>query len=92
MLYPLTSRPSDVIYIVGGKIRVKVGRMRQYKSFKGFVRRVIAEIFRKVVQVCIIVPSITKMFCKVLVRDGLGTIKRRFEVVVSLVGIRYDVR
>jgi hypothetical protein len=32
------------------------------------------------------------MFYEVLVRNGLWTIKCRLEVVVALVGIRYDVR
>jgi hypothetical protein len=92
MLFPFISHLFDVVYIVGRKIRVEVERIRQYKPFEGFVRRVIAEIFRKVVQVRVIVPSIAKMFCKVLVRNRLRTIKCRLEVVVALVGIRYDVR
>lgn len=82
----------DVAYVVDHKIRVEVGRRRQYKPFEGFVWCVIAEILRKVVEVRVIVQSIAKVFCKVLVRNRLWTIKCRFEVVVGLVGIRYDVR
>lgn len=92
MFFPFISRLFDVVYIVCRKIRVEVGRIRQHKLLEGFVRRVIAEIFRKVIQVRIIVPSIAEMFIKVLFRNGLGTIKCRLEVVVALVGIRYDVR
>jgi hypothetical protein len=92
MLFPFISRLLDVAYIIGRKIRVEVGRRRQYKPFEGFVRCVIKKIFGKVVKVRVIVPSIAKMFYKVLVRNRLGTIKCRLEVVVALVGIRYDVR
>jgi hypothetical protein len=92
MLFPFISHLFDVVYIVRRKIRVKVGRGRQHKPFEGFVRRVIAEILRKVVKVRVIVPSIAKMFYKVLVRNRLRTIKCRLEVVVGPVGIRYDVR
>ena len=92
MLSPFISRLFYVVYIVGRKIWVKVRRVRQYKPLESFVRCVITKIFRKVVKVRVIVSSIAKMFYKVLVCDGFRTIKCRLEVVVGLVGIRYDVR
>jgi hypothetical protein len=44
MLLPFISRLFVVVYIVGRKIRVEVGRRRQYKPFEGFVRRMIGDI------------------------------------------------